>query len=461
MPTIILQERIERRRQAAVSAPDQQRNPWDDPALKRITSRVQQYLRENFPQLLQEANLTPQSRREIQGRIEGYLLERRDAAVPGYTHAKLVERIYDHVAGLGPLQALLEQSELSEIIVNRWDDVWIERHGKLERMPEVQFRDDTHVFYVAQRVLGPLGIELSAASPLATGRLEGNVRVAASVPPVTPFCTLNVRKPSIENLSTESYLKSDFASAEMLTLLQLAARGRANLLVAGPTGTGKSTLLRYLGQYFPREARLLVLESTAELGLERYHPHVLNMECRHGGKDDKHVIDMEQLLIHALHRRPDYIIVGEVRGPESLQLLMAMATGHPGASTVHAESPERLFDRLALAILQARLTIQNDEVLKYLTEAVDLVAYVERMADGSRRLTHLSEIEGFRDGSPVLRHLYRFEPDLVTPEKVLGRFVPVHPPSERFKRKLARWGVFVDVAGSSAAGGDAGGNGAE
>ncbi|MGE5672712.1 MAG: CpaF family protein [Mycobacterium leprae] len=448
MPCVNLQERLDRRRLNQRPPADETPNPWDDPELKRVTSRVQQYLREHCPDLLKEANLTPQTRREILARIEEWLVDHPDSLLQTYTHDKLVERIYDHVAGLGPLQALLEEPAISEVIVNRWDDVWIERYGKLEHMKEIQFRDDTHVFYVAQRVLAPLGIELSAASPLATGRLEGNIRVAASVPPITPACTLNVRKPSVENLSTEAYLAGDFACPEMLALLQAAARGRANLLIAGPTGTGKSTLLRYLGQYFPREARLVVLESTAELGLERYHPHVLSMECRNAGRDDKHSVDMEQLLVHALHRRPDYIIVGEVRGPESLQLLMAMATGHPGASTVHAESPERLFDRLALAILQARLTIQNNEVLKYLAEAVDLVAYVERMADGSRKLTHLSEIVGFANGSPVLKHLHRFEPDLVTAEKVTGRFVTETGPSERLARKLARWGVMIDADGS-------------
>lgn len=442
MPSIDFVHRADRRRAAGEPATPAQ--PWEDAALKRVTARVQEVLREDCPTLLESANLEEGARREILARIQSLLAGNPDLHVRGYTQALLAQHILDYVAGLGPLQPLLHRPEVSEIMVNRWDDVWVEVSGRLQRAPEVRFRDDMHVFYLAQRVLAPLGIELSAAAPLATGRMAGNIRVAASMPPVSPYCSLNIRKPSLEHLTREEYLRHGFAAPEMLDLLEAAARGRANILIAGPTGTGKSTLLRYLGHFFPREARLLLLESTAELGLDQFHPHVLAFECRGAGHDGRHGVDMEQILIHALHRRPDYIIVGEVRGAESLQLLMAMATGHPGASTVHAESPDRLFDRLALAILQARLAINNDQVLKYLAEAVDLVAYVERMADGSRKLTALAEIEGFQDGNPVLRSLYQFEPRLVSPERVEGDFCPVHPCSGRLRRKLSRWGVLVD-----------------
>lgn len=440
MPSIDFIRRAERNRPGANQAAAE--HPWEDDALKRVTARVQEALREDCPTLLESANLDERARGEILARIQNMLATHPDLRVSGYTQAVLAQQILDYVAGFGPLQPLLGRPEVSEIIVNRWDDVWVEMGGKLHKVPEVRFRDDLHVFYLAQRILAPLGIELSAANPLATGRMEGNIRVATSMPPVTPFVSLNIRKPALEQLTREEYLSRGFAAPEMLDILEAAARGRANILIAGPTGTGKSTLLRYLGHFFPREARILLLESTAELGLEQFHPHVLAFECRGAGPDGRHAVDMEQLLLHALHRRPDYIIVGEVRGAESLQLLMAMATGHPGASTVHAESPDRLFDRLALAILQARLAIHNDQLLKYLAEAVDLVAYVERMADGSRKLTALAEIEGFADGNPTLRPLYRFEPRSVTPEQVEGDFIAVNPWSETLRRKLSRWGVL-------------------
>lgn len=246
----------------------------------------------------------------------------------------------------------------------------------------------------------------------------------------------------MDRLTTEEYLRRGTATPEMLGFLQAVVRGRGNLLIAGPTGTGKSTLLRYLGSFFDPVARIMVLEQIAELGLERYHPHVVALEAR-GAEGDDRSLSMAELLQHALHRRPDYIVVGEVLGPEAVQLLMAMATGHPGASTVHAQSPARLFDRLSLAMLQARLQISNQELLRYLSEAVDVVAYIERMADGSRKITMISEIEGFKDGNPVLRTLFRFIPERVTAERVDGSFWQERRPSPELVGKLARWGVSL------------------
>jgi pilus assembly protein CpaF len=419
------------------------RPPWDDEGLRRITQNVQQALRQDRPELLNPTKTSAAVQQELLARIQLYLASDPDLQLPGVPVAVLARQVYDYVAGLGPIGTMLDRGDISEIMVNRYDDVWIEVEGRLQRLPGIAFRDDTHVFYVAQRVLAPLGIELSAARPLAEGRLPGNIRVAASMPPVGPNTTLSIRKPALENLSTDEYLVRGTATMEMLKFLQAVVRGRGNLLIAGPTGTGKSTLLRYLGGYFDPSARILVMEQIAELGLERYHPHVISLEARAQEGEERSGPTMADLLQHALHRRPDYIVVGEVLGPEAVQLLMAMATGHPGASTVHAQSPSRLFDRLALAMLQARLQISNQDLLRYLAEAVDVVAYIERMADGSRKITMISEIEGMKDGSPQLRTLYRFEPESVTPELVQGSFWQEAEPSAQLQEKLARWGVWL------------------
>lgn len=440
MPNLDLLQRFSAPRAGAGDALLPQR-PWEDQELRRATSQVQAALRRDCPRLLDPTSISPGLHQEMLSRIIGYLTADPNLRLPGVPLEVLAEQILDYVAGLGPVGALLELPKVSEVMVNRYDEIWVETEGKLQRLQGMAFRDDTHVFYVAQRVLAPLGIELSAARPIAEGRLPGNIRVAASMPPAGICTTLSIRKPAMDRLTTQEYITRGTATEEMLTFLQKVVRGRGNLLIAGPTGTGKSTLLRYLGGYFDPGARIVLIEQVAELGLERYHPHVVALETRSPGDDGRHGLTMADLLQHALHRRPDYIVVGEVLGAEAIQLLMAMATGHPGVSTVHAQSPDRLFDRLSLAMLQARLTISNQDLLRYLAEAVDVVAYIERMQDGSRRLTMISEIEGYQAGAVALRPLFRFVPSLVTSTRVEGAFQVERPPSDRLADKLSRWGV--------------------
>lgn len=310
MGSIDLLKRLRTPGSAERASGEQPRRPWDDEGLRRVTAQIQVALRRDCPALLAPADHGAAVHLELLMRIQGYLAGDGSLRLAGVPVDVLAQQIFDYVAGLGPIGALLERPEISEIMVNRHDDVWIETDGKLKRLAGVSFRDDTHVFYVAQRVLAPLGIELSAAHPLAEGRLPGNVRVAASMPPIGPHTTLSIRKPAIDRLTTEEYLLRGTATPEMLDLLQAAVRGRANLLIAGPTGTGKSTLLRYLSSYFDPGARIVVLEQLAELGLERYHPHVIALEARSQGGTHRAGQSMADLLHHALHRRPDYIVVG-------------------------------------------------------------------------------------------------------------------------------------------------------
>jgi pilus assembly protein CpaF len=408
--------------------------PWDLEALRRITERIQHALRQECPDLLSPATDREVMQQELLARIQRYVAADASLRLPGLDLPALAHLVWDYIAGLGPIGPLLDRPDVAEVMVNRFDQIWVEVEGRLSPVPGLSFRDENHLFWVAQRILGPLGIPFSAAHPIAEGRLPNLIRVAASLPPVSPHLTLSIRKPAMAAPTTNAYLQEGTATIEMLQFLQAVVRGRGNLLIAGPTGTGKTTLLRHLGSFIDPGARILLLESVAELGLERFHPHVVSLEARGGSA-------VSDLLQHALHRRPDYIILGEVLGPEALPLLMAMATGHPGISTVHAQSPARLFDRLSLAMLQAGLPIQHQDLLRLLADAIDAVAFIERLADGSRRITLVAEVTGFADGSPILQPLFSFRPEQVSAERVEGAFWLEGRPSERLQAKLARWGV--------------------
>ncbi len=416
--------------------------PWEDPDLKRTTAAVQEHLRRQGPTRLNPSAAGLPAQSELATIVRLFLSDHPALWPPGWDLETLCREVTAHVSGLGPLTFLLSQPGVSEIMVNRYDQVWVEVEGRLSRVP-VRFRDEEHLFSVAQRILAPLGVELSALHPLAEGRLPGNLRVAASMPPAASHTTLSLRLPSVGALTAEEYARRGSASPELLAFLQACARGRANLLIAGPTGGGKTTLLRYLGAHLDPGARVVVMEQVAELGLEDLHPHVISLEAHPPGPEGRGGVDLSDLLGHALHRRPDYLVVGEVLGPEALYLLMAMATGHPCACTVHARNIARLFDRLVLAMLMARLEVSQDELFRQLCEAVDVVAFVERLSDGSRKVTHVAEVLGANKGEPVLHTLFRFHPDQVDTMEVRGTFAQVAAPSGQLRDKLAGWGVTL------------------
>lgn len=395
--------------------PDPARNgtialPWKNEALKSATQQVHRQLMRDCRDLLEETVLDGEAQRQVAIRIRTYLAKYTDLLPNGAEFENIAQQIFDHLAGLGPVQRLLDAPDITEIMVNSATDIWVEVRGRLHRCHDIRFRDDQHVFQVCQRVLAPLGIEFSRARPLARGRLPSGVRVAASMPPLDTCVSLNLRKNTMPEPSVADFVQLGTASEDMLEFLGRCLAGRLNVLICGPTGSGKSTLLRLLSRWYPEGSRVMVLEHISELELGRLHHHVKTLEARTDPLGPSR-IGLHTLLEHCLHRLPEFLVVGEVLGEEALTMLMAMATGHPVMATAHADSAERLFSRLSLAMLQARLEINNDQLLRELAQHLDIVAFISRSPDGVRRLMSIDQVVGYSDGQPVLHNLFRYELD--------------------------------------------------
>lgn len=450
--------------------------PWQDEVLKAATQHVHGQLMRDCRDLLEETVLDGEAQRQVAIRIRTYLARYTDQLPVGVDFEQVAQQVFDHLAGLGPVQRLLDAPDVTEIMVNSPTDIWVEMHGRLRRCEDIRFRDDQHVFQVCQRVLAPLGIEFSRAKPLARGRLPSGVRVAASMPPLDTCVSLNLRKNTMPEPHVHDFVRLGTASEEMLEFLGRCVAGRLNILICGPTGSGKTTLMRLLSRSYPDDCRVIVLEHISELELERLHRHVKTLEARTDPLGPTR-IGLHTLLEHCLHRLPECLVVGEVLGEEALTMLMAMATGHPVMSTAHADSPERLFSRLSLAMLQARLEINNDQLLRELAQHLDIVAFISRSPDGVRRLMSIDQVIGYQDGQPVLHNLFRYElagaaeacpldaageasgvAEASGPYRddemaaaaqpsfrpmMAGQFIRTGQPTDRLRAKAWRWGVAL------------------
>jgi pilus assembly protein CpaF len=314
--------------------------------------------------------------------------------------------------GLGPLAALVRDRRVQDVLVVGADRVFAEVGGRLERQP-VAFDDDEAVVALAQRLAAPLGRELTVAQPYVDARIDGlGLRLTATVPPFSRRPTLSLRKTRLSAADEAAFIDQGFADAAVLRLLADAVRARMNIVVFGATGSGKTTLARYLARHVPASERIVTIEETLELGLGEIHPHVVELETREPTRAAAAApMDMDQALRQALHMRPDRIVVGEVRHREALTFLMALGTGHAGSwTTLHAARAEEVFDRLALAMLLAAPQVEPSALRALAARSVDLVVGVERDPEGRRRVASVHEVAATANGRPRLRALYEAAP---------------------------------------------------
>jgi pilus assembly protein CpaF len=337
--------------------------------------------------------------------------------------ARLTRLAQSELLGLGPLEALLADETISEIMVNGPDQIWIERDGKLFET-DAHFANEDHVRRIIDRIISPLGRRCDETTPMVDARLPDGSRVNVIIP---PLClngpTLTIRKFSKVPLTATDLVARGASSPELMEFLRACVLGRLNIIVAGGTGTGKTTLLNVLSSFIPEDERILTIENAAELQLQQRH--VVTLESRPANIEGRGEVNIRDLVVNSLRMRPDRIVVGECRAGETLDMLQAMNTGHDGSmTTLHANSPRDAIHRMETMVLMAGMDLPMRAIREQISSAIHVIVQLERMQDGSRKLSRICEITGMESDNITMSDLFVFQHQGVREGRVTGRILP-------------------------------------
>lgn len=372
------------------------------------------------------------------------LLQREKTPLTMTEREQLVTEILDEVFGLGPLQPLLADPTISDILVNGAFEVYVERRGKLQRV-NIRFSDEDHLMRIIDRIVSRVGRRVDESSPMVDARLRDGSRVNVIIPPLAlDGPTLSIRRFGTDPLTAQDLLENDSFTREMLELTKAVVQGKLNVLISGGTGAGKTTLLNVLSGYIPGDERIITIEDAAELQLKQ--DHVVRLETRPPNIEGKGAIRQRQLVINSLRMRPDRIVVGEVRGEEAVDMLQAMNTGHEGSlTTVHANSPRDALSRIETMASMANLNLPEKAARQQIASAINLVIQVSRMPDGTRKITSIAEITGMEGPIITMQDLFVYERQGFDENgRVKGKFKPtgIRP---KFSEKLAAAGIHLPL----------------
>jgi pilus assembly protein CpaF len=370
------------------------------------------------------------------------IVAKQNLLLNGAEKDRIQADLLDEVFGFGPLEPLLKDSTISDILVNRCDRVYIERAGRLEKV-DVAFRDDRHLLQIIDRIVGAVGRRIDESSPMVDARLTDGSRVNAIIPPLAlDGPALSIRRFGTTPLTAERLLALKSISSEMLEVLSAAVKARISILISGGTGAGKTTFLNMLSQYIPESERLVTIEDAAELQLQQNN--IVRLETRPPNVEGAGAVRQRQLLINSLRMRPDRIIIGEVRGDEAFDMLQAMNTGHEGSmTTIHANTPRDALARLESMVAMASLNLNERSVRQQVASAIGLIVQIARMSDGTRRVINLSEITGMEGDVVTMQEIFSFVRRGIGPNgRVVGAFRPsgIRP---KFLAKLQVSGIML------------------
>jgi pilus assembly protein CpaF len=358
---------------------------------------------------------------------------------------QLAREVLDEVFGLGPLEPLLQDPTLNDILVNTHKQVYVERQGMLEETA-VKFKDDAHLMHIIDKIVAAVGRRVDESSPMVDARLADGSRVNVIIPPLAidgPI--LSIRRFGHVPLTADDLIVNRTLTPPMLEILKGAVKARLSMVISGGTGAGKTTFLNVLSGFISEKERIVTIEDSAELQLKQRH--VVRLECRPPNVEGKGAVRQRQLVINSLRMRPDRIIVGEVRGEEALDMLQAMNTGHDGSlTTIHANSPRDAISRMETMALMANLNLPEKALRQQITSAITIVVQLARMSDGTRRVTHLVEITGMDEDVVSMQEIFLFEKRGVGPNgRVLGQFTAtgIRP---KFAEKLKASGITLPAS---------------
>lgn len=413
--------------------------PTTQDTYQDLKVRVQNKLLSNLDSNM-DVTRTAEVRRTIQELFE-QILNEENIVLSRPEKARMYEQIAAEILGFGPLQPLLDDDSITEIMVNGAKNVYVERRGKIQRAP-ITFENNEHVMRIIERIVAPLGRRIDESSPYVDARLPDGSRVNAVIPPISLVGpVLTIRKFARNPITVDQLIQFGSITPEAIQLLDACVKARLNVVISGGTGSGKTTLLNVLSGFIPADERIITIENAAELQLRQ--EHVVTLESRPANIEGRGEITIRQLVINSLRMRPDRIIVGEIRDEAALDMLQAMNTGHDGSmTTLHSNSPRDTLSRLETMVMMAGMDLPVRAIREQVSSAIDVVVHQERLRDGTRKVVSICEVSGMEGDVITMTDIYQFEQAGYENGKVIGRLRPtgLRP---RFYEKIEAAGIHL------------------